>query len=463
MILAGWKPLVLRELKQLLVLAAPLVLAQLAQIATSFVDTLMVGRLGTEALAGIAVGSVIFMFVSIVLSGVILGVSAVVSQATGQGDQAVCGRAVRQGILLALVLWGPAMILFWNMEAVLLFFQQPETTAASSSAYLRAISWGLLPSLCAFSLRGLLEGKGDTGPIMVVMVGGVLLNIFANDTLMFGRYGFPEMGLVGTGFASSIVLTFHFVLLATYCSWKYPELRLLSRHAFVDSTMIRELLRIGAPIGVSLGFEASMFTAAAIAMGTLGEDPLAAHQIVMQAASVSFMVPLGVAIATSVRVGHNIGAGRPQVARLAGYLGMLTAGSVMICSAILFLVGPELVIGCFIEPGLQENIEVNRFATRFLAIAGLFQVFDGIQVAANLSLRGLKDTFAAMVLTMVSYWGVGCLVGGFLAFGLDWGGDGIWMGMTAGLATAALLLVLRFRYRIRQDIRANQDGATESP
>ncbi len=455
--------LFLQELRQLLLLAAPLVAAQLAQITTSFVDTLMVGQLGNEALAGIAVGSVVFMFVSIILSGVVLGVSAVVSQSTGGGDHATCGRAVRQGFVLAVVMWLPAMVLFWNMEPLLLWFQQPENTAHSSSRYLRAISWGLLPSLCAFSLRGLLEGKGNTRPIMGVMVVGVLLNIFANDTLMFGRYGFPELGLVGTGYASSIVLTSHLVMLGIYANWKYPELGLFSFRKIFDTSMIRELLRVGGPIGISLGFEASMFTAAVIAMGTLGEQPLAAHQIVMQAASVSFMVPLGIGIATSVRVGQKIGAGRPEEARLAGFVGMTLAGTVMIIPALVFLSTPRIIIGCFIDPALEENLEVVRYASRFLAIAGLFQVVDGIQVAANLSLRGLKDTAVAMVLTLISYWGIGCSAGLMLAFWLDWGGVGIWTGMTAGLAAAACLLALRFQARISSEIKARQTLEATQP
>ena len=446
-----------QELRQLLLLAAPLVAAQLAQITTSFVDTLMVGRwLGNEALAGIAVGSVVFMFVSIILSGVVLGVSAVVSQATGGGDHATCGRAVRQGFVLAVVMWLPAMVLFWNIEPLLLWFQQPENTAHSSSQYLRAISWGLLPSLCAFSLRGLLEGKGNTRPIMGVMVVGVLLNVVANDTLMFGRYGFPELGLVGTGYASSIVLTSHLVMLGLYANWKYSELGLFSFRKIFDTSMIRELLRVGGPIGISLGFEASMFTAAVIAMGRLGEQPLAAHQIVMQAASVSFMVPLGIGIATSVRVGQKIGAGRPAEARLAGFVGMTLAGTVMIVPALVFLSTPRTIIRCFIDPDLAENLEVVEYASRFLAIAGLFQVVDGIQVAANLSLRGLKDTAVAMVLTLISYWGIGCTAGLILAFGLDWGGTGIWTGMTAGLAAAACLLALRFQARTGSEIKARQ-------
>ncbi|MEL7496151.1 MAG: MATE family efflux transporter [Planctomycetota bacterium] len=438
-----------REFKSLLLLALPLVLAQLAQNATSFVDTVMVGKLGNEALAGIAIGGLVFMFVAIVLSGVVLGVSAVVSQATGAGDQPTCGRAVRQGFWLAGILWLPAMILFWNIYPILIWFRQPEAAALASSEYLRAISWGLLPGLAAFALRGLLEGKSNTRPIMLIFSLGVVINIFLNDTLMFGKYGLPALGLVGTGYASSIGLTVNFVLLSLYASRRYPELQLFSSLRFPDFSMMRELLRIGGPIAIALGFEASMFSAAGIAMGTLGEIPLAAHQIALQTASVSFMVPLGIAIAASVRVGQKTGAGDHAGAKLAGYVGIASCALVMLGFAILFWIFPKLIIGLYIDTTDPANAEVLRLGIQFLAIAGLFQVVDGIQVAANLALRGIKDTFASMLITLISYWGVGGTTGAILCFGLGYDGAGLWLGMTAGLATAALLLCHRFRSQFR--------------
>lgn len=438
-----------RELKDLIKLSVPLVLAQLAQNTVSFVDTLMVGRLGNQALAGIAIGSTLFHFVLIILSGVVLGVGPMVSQATGAKDEKTCGRAVRQGLWLGVILFLPAFILYWNAYPILIWLHQPPETAAASSAYLRAISWGLLPALWIMALRGLLEGRSNTTPIMVISFAGVLLNIFANDVLMFGKFGMPAMGLVGTGYASSFVYLSVFLLLAVYISRRYVSLEVFSRLRTPDASMLRELIRIGAPISLTLGFEVSMFSAAAVAMGTLGEHQLAAHQIALQTASISFMVPLGLAIATSVRVGQAIGAGLVEQAKAAGQLGTLVCMAVMSVSGLVFWLAPDLIIGLYIDADDSTNTQVVEYATGFLAIAALFQIVDGLQVAASGSLRGLKDTKAAMVLTLISYWGVGCVSGAYFCFGTKLGGNGLWLGMTGGLATAAVLLTWRFQYRVR--------------
>lgn len=425
-------------------------LAQLAQNTVSFVDTLMVGRLGNEALAGIAIGSTVFSFVLIILQGVILGVSPIVSQATGAGDEDSCGRATRQGLWLGLFLFLPAFILYWNAYPILIWLNQPPETAAASSAYLRAISWGLLPALWTMGLRGLLEGKSNTTPIMLICFAGVALNVFANDALMFGRYGLPALGLVGTGYASSFVFFCIFTMLAFYTSKKYVSLHVFSRIRTPDVSMLREVIRVGGPISLTLGFEMSMFSAAAIAMGTLGKDQLAAHQIALQTASISFMIPLGLAIATSVRVGHAIGSGSAKRAEVVGHLGMACCMFVMSLTGLVFWLLPRQIIALYIDVEASANQPLIEFAISFLAIAAMFQIVDGLQVAASGSLRGLKDTTAAMLLTLVSYWGVGCVVGAYLCFETELAGRGLWIGMTTGLATAAVLLTLRFQYRINR-------------
>ncbi len=438
-----------QEFKDLLKLSVPLVLAQLAQNTVSFVDTLMVGRLGNQALAGIAIGSTVFHFVLIILSGVVLGVGPMVAQATGAGDDRNCGRAVRQGLWLGVILFLPAFVLYWNAYPILIWLGQKAETAAASSAYLRAISWGLLPALWIMALRGLLEGKSKTAPIMLISFAGVALNIFANDVLMFGRYGLPPLGLVGTGYASSIVYLSVFLLLAIYVSRRFGSLEVFSRLRTPDVSMMRELIRIGMPISLTLGFEMSMFSAAAIAMGWLGEIELAAHQIALTTASISFMVPLGLGIATSVRVGQAIGAGSAERANVAGHVGMASCIAVMSLSGLVFWLAPKAIIGLYIDVNAAVNQNVVELATSFLAIAALFQIVDGLQVAASSSLRGLKDTKAAMILTLISYWGVGCFSGAYLCFGTSLQGTGLWLGMTLGLTTAAILLTFRFQYRIK--------------
>jgi MATE family multidrug resistance protein len=447
-----------QEFKQLLIVASPLVLAQLAQNTVSFVDTLMVGRLGNEALAGIAIGSTVFHFVLIICCGVVLGVSPIVSQATGAGDPETSARATRQGLWLGLFLSLPPFILFWNAYPLLIWLDQPPETALASSQYLRAISWGFLPALWTMGLRGLLEGTSNTTPIMLISFAGVALNVFANDALMFGKYGLPALGLVGTGYASTFVYICVLLLLAIYVSRKHADLKIFSNLRTPDSGMMWELIRIGGPIGMTLAFEASMFSAAAIAMGTLGTAQLAAHQIALQTASISFMIPLGLAIATSVRVGNAIGAGSVAKAKVAGHVGMLTCMFVMSLAGLAFWLLPKPIIGLYLDLDLAENQEVIKFTISFLAIAAMFQVVDGLQVAASGSLRGLKDTTAAMLLTLFSYWAIGCVAGYYLCFEVGQGGSGLWLGMTTGLATAAVLLAVRFQWQVgRMELAGKAD------
>lgn len=438
------------EFFELIKLAVPLVFAQLAQNTLSFVDTLMVGRLGNEAIAGIAIGSTVFFFVYMVLMGVILGVGPIVSQAFGADDPETVGRATRQGFWLGLILFVPAFALYWNAYPILILLDQPPETAAQSAAYLRAISWGLLPALWSVNLRGLLEGVGDTRPIMAISFVAVLLNIFFNNVLMFGWYGVPALGLVGTGYASTIVFSLAFLLMGIYVHIRYSDFHVFQKIRIPDPAMLKQVFLVGGPISLTLGFEGSMFSAAAILMGRLGEEPLAAHQIALQTASISFMVPLGVAIATGVRVGHAVGRGSRGHAETAGYVGLLVCAGVMSISAVAFWLFPQWIVSWYIDVGDSINRRVVDYATGFLAIAAVFQVFDGLQVAGSGALRGLKDTTAAMLLTMVSYWCVGAVAGGLLYVFGDLEGRGLWIGMTAGLATAAILLSSRFRWKVRQ-------------
>tara|TARA_B110000495_G_C23011031_1_gene597996 strand:- start:387 stop:1769 length:1383 start_codon:yes stop_codon:yes gene_type:complete len=439
-----------KEFKELVIVAVPLVLAQVAQNTISFVDTVMVGRLGKEALAGIAIGSTLFQFILIVLSGVIIGVSPIVSQATGAKDDDLCGRATRQGLWMGVLLFTPAFLLYRNAYPILIWLNQSPETALASSEYLKAISWGLLPALWVMGLRGLLEGKSNTKPIMIISLFGVALNVFANDALMFGHYGLPALGLVGTGYASSLVYFAVFIVLAIYVSHQYSDLHIFSKLRRPDFSTFLEVARVGGPIGMTLAFEAGMFGAAAFAMGTIGETQLAAHHIALQTASISFMIPLGLAIATSVRVGQAIGAGSPRRAEIAGHAGMLLCIGAMSFSGLIFWLMPLPIIGMYIDINVEANASVVAYAISFLALAALFQVVDGLQVAASGSLRGIKDTKAAMVLSLVSYWLVGCVVGAYLCFGVKLEGVGLWIGMTSGLATAAVLLTLRFQFKVRK-------------
>lgn len=436
---------ILREAWALLLLAAPLVLAQLAQTGMGLVDTLMAGRLGGDALAGIALGATAFMFSLNLCMGVLFAVSPIVAQSAGASRPEDAGRATRQGIWLALALAVPIVTLFWNAEGLLLALGQPPEATALAAAYLRAAAWGFAPAVALTALRGLLEGIGDTRPIMLITFGGVALNVLANNALMFGRWGFPALGLVGTGYATTIVYTAMFVAAALYVAWRHARYAVFRRFRRPDPAMMGELLRIGVPIGLTLGFELSLFMITALLMGRFGELPLAAHQIAIQSATTTFMIPLGLAAATAVRVGQAVGRRDDEGARRAGWVGIGASVLVMFGSALLFSLAPRFVVSLFIDP--DRSPALTALATSFLAAAAAFQLVDGLQVSAAGALRGFKDTRVPMVISFVSYALVGLGSGAALAFWVGIGPLGLWIGLVLGLAAAAAMMVARFRWR----------------
>ena len=440
----------LAEFRKLMPLAMPLVLANVAQNTLSFVDTMMAGRLGDDALAGIAIGGTLFHFIQFMFAGVLFAVSPLISQAVGANEHEKIPRLVRQGFWFAALSFIPAFIFYWNAAPVLRLLGQDPQVVESSSGYMKAISFGMLPALMTISLRGLLEGISDTRPILVFSLIGLGLNVFLNDTLMFGRYGFPELGLIGTGVASSIVFTIIFLMTAAYVAITKSEYGVFRQLRQPDFGILRELLAVGVPIAATIMFESSMFAATAFAMGVIGDKQLAAHQIALQTATITFMVPLGLSIATTVRVGMFDGAGDRARARVAGRVGMISSVAVMCVSAVFYLLFPKLIVSIFLDVNDPENEATVNFAITFLRIAGLFQVFDGLQVAASNSLRGLKQTRVAMIVSLVAYWAIGIPACALLAFQLGFGGTGLWYGMTIGLAAAAIAMAWRFELEFRR-------------
>ena len=439
------------EFKKLSKLALPFALAQLAQNTMSLVDTMMVGQLGEQELAGMAIGSATFFFALMIFSGVLYAVNPLVSNAIGAGDDAKVARIVRQGFWVAAITFIPALLFFWNIEAPLRWLGQKEDVVQRCSGYLRAISFGLLPALISVSLRGFLEGISDARPIVVIGVIGVGLNIFLNDALMFGRYGLPALGLVGTGVASSIVYTLILLITAAYIITCRSEFRIFREIHRPDYEVVSELLRVGVPICLTVAFEGCLFTCATLMMGSIpgGPEQLAAHQIALQTASFTFMIPLGIALATCVRVGNFSGSGDREGARRAGRVGILTAVVAMIPSILVFTFLGREVIGLYIDLSLPEHDKVLEYGIAFLQIAALFQIVDALQVTASNSLRGLKQTRVAMNLAMIAYWFIGAPICVLLCFWVGLEGAGLWYGLTVGLATAAILLTIRFELEFR--------------
>lgn len=434
------------EVQRLLPLAAPVVATQLGQVSLGFVDTLMVGRLGAEALAGVALGNTTFFFILVMGFGVLSAVGPMVSQAFGAAAPWKAGRAVRQGFWLGLVLALPAMLLLWNVAPLWHLMGQADRTVEMAQAYLRMMALGLLPAFWFMALRCFVEGVSRPMPVTLIIFTCALLNVGANYVLMFGALGFPALGLVGTGVASAIVYAAMFGLLLLYVvqASDFEGYRIFEQAGRPDPTYFRALFRIGWPIGVQWGMEAGLFTMTALLVGLLGTIELAAHQIAVQCAAIAFMLPLGVGIATSVRVGQRVGARAPREARWAGYAGLSLATACTTGTALLFWLFPESIARAFMAEAVPDAPAVISLAATLLGVAAVFQLADGLQVAAAGALRGLKDTRVPMLLAFISYWGVGLGVGTGLGLYLELGAVGLWWGLVTGLTVAAVLLSWRF-------------------
>lgn len=434
------------EVRATLALAGPVVLTQLAQVSLGFVDTVMVGRLGPEQLAGVALGNTVFFTLAIICMGVVLAVGPMVSQAYGAGLTDPIGRSVRQGQWLAVLLAAVTTVIIWNVGPVLVAIGQDPETVARAVSYLRAIVWGVFPFLGFAGIRSFVEGVSRPRPVTVIAFLGVGLNVFANWVLMYGRLGFPALGIAGTGWASTIVFWVDFLLIVIYVS-RQPEFRpfrIFEKIGRPDPATFRELFRIGWPIGGSLGVEVSLFMITVMMMGWIGTTALAAHQVAIQCASFTWMVPLGISIAGSVRVGQAAGRSDPEGIRRAGRAALGLSIGFMSLAALAFWLVPRAIVGLYLDLDAASNADVVPLAVALLQVAAVFQVFDGIQVTVAGALRGLKDTRVPMVISIISYWAVGLTAAYGFGFGLGHGPVGLWWGLVLGLGTAAALLLLRF-------------------
>lgn len=437
------RPRLAGEIASTVRLALPLVLGQLSAIGMNVVDTLLAGHLDAHTLGAVAVGTNLWALTIVIAIGVMLALPPSVAQLAGAGRRDAIGPLFRQALWLAAGLGLVLMLLVRYGGPILIdAIGTDEKLRADAAGFVRAVSWGA-PALTAyFALRGTSEGLSLPRPTMYMGLLGLLLLLPIGWCLMYGRLGVPALGAVGSGMATAIVL---WLQLAAFLAWvglrpQYRQFHLFSSFERPDFAAIGALLRIGVPMGVSLFMEGSLFVAVALAIGTLGEDVIASHQIAINVSSITFMVPLGIAMATTVRVGLAVGRDDPAGVRYAGYVGYALALGTQGLSSLLMLLFPHTIAALY-----SNDAAVANLAAQLLVLAGIFQFSDGVQVLSNGALRGLKDTRVPMLVTIVAYWGVGMTSGYFLAFHAGLGVRGMWMGLIAGLSAAAALLFLRFQ------------------
>ena len=432
---------VAREIVATVRLALPLILAQLAAIGSNVIDTMLSGHYSAHVMAAVSVGASIWSLAIVSGIGVMMSVPPSVSQLDGAGRRAEVGAVFRQALWLGLVLG----VLLWfavrHAEPLVQLIGVTPTLYRSVGEFLHAISWGAPALTCYFALRGLSEGLSLTRPSMYFSLGGLVLLVPLGYVFMFGKLGLPPQGARGCGIATATVLWLEMLGFATYVLFhrNYRGLNLLERFEWPRWSRIRHLLHIGLPMAVTLLAEAGLFVGAALLMGTLGEDVAASHQVALNVASLFFMIPLGMAMAITVRVGNAVGRGDPAGVRYAGFCGIGLTLVTQMLSAGLMLGLPHFIAALY-----THDAKVIGLAAQLLVLAGLFQFSDGIQVVSNGALRGLKDTRVPMAITLFAYWVVGMPVGWWLAFPHGLGARGMWMGLIAGLSVAAVLLFARF-------------------
>lgn len=433
------------ELRQMLKLAWPIVLAQLAHMSLGLTDSLMVGRINPESLASIGVGGSLFFVTFIVFGGIMMSVSAIVAQSEGSGDTQTGFLSLCQAMLLATVISIPLIILFHNgtfmLERVL---RQESIVVQLGADYLRAMSWGILPSLWLMALRSYFEAIARPWPLLFVTLLGFVANIGFNLLFIFGYGPFPAMGLTGAGWASTSVYFLMFIAAVVYLNVTLGHQKPFAQLRKIDTSMMSEIIRIGLPIGVALGFESAFFALTTFLMGQFGTDALAAHEVAIRTASFTFMIPLGLTAATTVRVGQAAGRDDKAGVRRAGITGIYLSIFAMSLSALAYLTIPRTIIGFYIDLNDPANSLVIQQAIAFFALAGMFQIFDGLQVSSLGALRGLKDTRMPMIITAIAYWilGFGSLY--IFTFKMGMNGNGLWLGLVVALAAAGGMLCWRF-------------------
>lgn len=434
------------ELRALWTLALPAIAAQLAQFSMKVIDTLMAGRLGSDALAAVGVGGSVWMPLAIGSMGVLFSVSPSIAQAWGAGDRGECRRIGNDGVWLA---GGMALVLLALLQVAPLLMRGcgvEERLIPPALSYLRATSLGVPAWMLFVVLRGVCDGAGQTRPILFASLLGSVVNVVGNAALMFGWWGFPRLGVVGCGLATAFAQWSMAGWLVGWLAWQGRR-GLVAPPALGPprAAGVWHLLQVGVPIAVSLFLEVSCFAFSGLFIGRLGATAVAANQIALNLASLTYMVPLGISLALCVRVGQWVGAGQPRQARLVGLLGMGACVAVMVLAAGAFLLFPVPIARLY-----TDSPEVIEATCELLGLAGLFQLFDGLQCAAGAALRGLKQTRLAMVVTLLAYWVVGLPLGLWLGLGRGWGAAGFWAAFIASLAIAGFALAFRFLRAIDQ-------------
>ncbi len=436
------------EFRATMSLAWPLILTNVTMVLINATDVFLLARLGPDALAASAMGSGIVIAMLLFGIGLVTAASPMMATKIGAMPHSVrdVRRTFRQSLWAAVAITIPIWIILWFSTPLLLAAGQPVRLATDTGLFISSLQWLILPTLGVVALRSFMSALELPRWTLVAGLAAVVVNAVVNYGLIFGNFGLPPWGLWGAGIGSSVTASFQFLFLiaVAYLHPKFRRYQLLGRFWRPDWQRFREIWRIGLPIALHMGFEASVFAAAVILMGYISTAAVAAHAVAIQIASMTFMVPMGIAQAATVRVGIGLGRTDRAAIRRSGWAAYILGVGFMAAMATLIWVFPHALAGIFIDTKMAGNTEVLNLAASFLVVAAIFQIVDGAQVVGAGMLRGLHDTKWPMLFAAFGYWVIGIGVGAGLAFWANWDGVGIWIGLATGLAFVAVMILYRW-------------------
>lgn len=446
-----------RELKALLYLSSPILVAQLSTVGMSFIDTSMAGHYSTEDLAAIAMGTSIWIPVYLLIRGTLMATTPMVAHLYGAGKSQQIGSPVRQANWIALALGFIGFIFLQNSGWILILLDISPMLIEKTTDYLAALSWGA-PAICMYEvLACYCEGCSKTKPSMIFSLLALLINIPLNYLFIYGKFGFPELGGTGCGYATATCFFLMLILMVAFVTFNsdHKKYNIFTRLEIPDTKIIIHLLKLGIPIGLAFFFEAGIFCVIALIIGKLGTTIVAGHQIALNFSSITYMVPLSLSMGLTIRTSQAIGAGNFEKAAFIGYAGIVTALLAACISAIAILLFSEQITSIY-----TLNPAVRALAVELLFFAALFQFFDAMQIASIGALRGYKDTRIPMIMILVACWVIalpfGYLLGLTDIITEPMGPHGLWIGLLAAMCISAPQLAIRFRIVSRREIEKNK-------
>jgi len=437
------------EIKKTFLLSLPIVVGQLGQMLMSVVDNIMVGKVGAQALAAAAIANAIFTLIMVVGFGLTMAVTPLTAMACGAGRDKECGRVLRQGIIVNLFCGILLCIATLLISESIQFLNQPDEIVRPASSYMKVLGFSMLPLMLFQSYRQFAEGVSFLKPAMIITLLANIVNILANWIFIYGNLGAPALGLTGAGIATISSRTFMAVALMVVIkkSAKMKRYDPFLSYRKIDFPMMRRLLAIGIPAGFQYFFEVSAFAASSVMVGWMGTVALAAHQIALNLASISFMVAMGISSAATIRVSNAVGKKDIHGTRLAGFT------ATFLCAGFMAAAGLIFILFRFFLPTLYiTEKEVIDISATLLVIVAFFQISDGTQAVGLGILRGLTDMKIPTLITLAAYWIMGLPSGYILAFRFDMGIYGIWYGLLISLTSSALLMMLRFNAKSKKQV-----------